>query len=138
MKYIFLMLASVIILISCAKNPFDLSRCHRIPAQESREIVLQMDVDGLAGIRNIMAVESTDVDFWFVAIDLEGAGLESTTDVAVWATERIKPFKGPLIPVDELAIRYSGSGATAQEMPFPPGTDGITDAVRCTRHLSSQ
>lgn len=138
MKYILITLASVLILISCAKNPFDLSRCHRIPAKESREIVLQMNVDGLTGIRNIMAVKSTEVDFWFVAMDLEGVELESATDIAVWATEQIEPFQGLFIPVDELAIRYSGQSATAQEVQFAPGTDGIADAVRCTRYIGAQ
>ena len=125
-------------MIACSRNPFDLSRCQRIPANESREIVLQMDVEGLTGIRNIMAVESTDVDFWFVAMDLEGTGLESLTDIAVWATERIEPLQGPFIPVDELAIRYSSGGTNAQAMPFPPDTDGIADAVRCTRYIGAQ
>ena len=138
MKYILITLASVLILISCAKNSFDLSRCHRIPAKESREIILQMDVAGLTGIRYIMAVESTDVDFWFVAMDLKGAGLESPTDVAVWAVKRIAPFQGPFIPVDELAIRHSAHTSTAQEMQFDPATDGIADAVRCTRYISAQ
>ena len=138
MKYVLVAFVSVFILFSCAKNSFDLSRCHRIPAKESREIVLQMDVAGLTGIRYIMAVESTDVDFWFVAMDLEGAGLESPTDVAVWAVKRIAPFQGPLIPVDELAIRHSAQSSTTQEVQFAPGTDGIADAVRCTRYISAQ
>ena len=85
-----------------------------------------------------MAVESADVDFWFVAMDLEGPGMESPTDIAVWATERIEPFSGPFVPADELAIRYSSQGQTAQVMPFPPETDGIAAAVRCTRYISAQ
>ncbi len=125
-------------LISCNSSPFDLSRCREIPAQESRDFVWQMDANGLTGVRYVTAVESTDVDFWFVAMDLEGPSLESPTDVAVWATERIEPFKGPFIPADELAILYSGHGGNNQEALFPPSTDGIADAVRCTRYISAQ
>ena len=137
-NYLFMISASVFALISCSNEPFDLSRCMRIPAQESRDFVLQMDIEGLTGIRYIMAVESTDVDFWFVAMDLEGPGLESPTDIAVWATEQIEPFEGHFIPADELATRFSGNGETTRAMPFPPETDGIADAVRCTRYISAQ
>jgi len=97
-----------------------------------------MDIEGLTGIRYIMAVKSLNADFWFVAMDLEGPGLESPTDIAVWATEQIEPFQGPFIPADELAVRYSRHGGAAQETMFPPGTDGITDAVRCSRYIGAQ
>lgn len=99
---------------------------------------MQMDVEGLTGIRYMMAVRSNDVDFWFVAMDLEGPGLESPTDIAVWATPKVDPFEGPFIPADELAIRYAMHGESAQDTTFPAGTDGITDAVRCARYISAQ
>ena len=127
-----------LLLISCSQSPFDLSRCLRIPAQESRDFVLQLDVEGLTGIRYIMAVESKDVGYWFVAMDLEGPGLESPTDIAVWATEDIEPFRGPFFPADELAKRYSSPLETTREMPFPTGTDGVADAARCTRYIGAQ
>lgn len=138
MKYIAATLASLFVLVSCTGNAFDLSRCRRIPAQESREFVRQMELEGLTGIRYIMAVRSTEVDYWFVAMDLEGASLESPTDIAVWATKTIEPFVGPFTPADELAIRYSSHVGAAQEMLFPPDTDGIADAVRCSRYIGAQ
>jgi len=97
-----------------------------------------MDIGELTGIRNIMAVKSADTDFWFVAMDLEGPGLDSNTDIAVWATEVIDPLQGPFIPVDELALRYSGKNAIALEAPFHPETDGIAESARCSRYIGAQ
>ena len=131
-------LATALVVISCTGNAFDLSRCVRIPALESREFVRQLDIEGLTGIRYIMAVESDDVAFWFVAMDLEGLGMESPTDIAVWATDSVDPFAGPFIPADELAIRYSRDTVTSAKMSFPPETDGIADAVRCSRYIGAQ
>ena len=137
-RLLIFVLALSIVAISCGQKAFDLSRCQRIPATESREFVLQMDIEGLTGIRYIMAVKSANAEFWFVAMDLEGPGLESPTDMAVWAADRIEPFQGPFIPANELAIRYSGQGGAAEESLFAPETDGLADAVRCSRYIGAQ
>lgn len=138
MRLLIFVLLLQIIAISCSQAAFDLSRCQRIPAVETGELVRLMDIGELTGIRNIMAVKSADTDLWFVAMDLEGPGLDSNTDIAIWATEVIEPFLGPFSPVDELALRYSGDSAIIPEPPFPPETDGIAESARCSRYIGVQ
>lgn len=104
-------------------------RCQRVAPKVVGAISTGINTSGIR-LRGARAVRSGDYKrFYFVAADLQGAGLTGKDDIAVWATNRIADY-GSIFSADAVASEFSDWGNGPG---FSSFDDGYDAAVDCTR-----
>jgi hypothetical protein len=107
-------------------------RCEPVPPDVVAGIEEGLTMTG-GTLRGAQAVRSGDFEqVWFVAADIQAAGLEGNSDIAVWAMNDISaPGAGLTIAVNGIAKEFSDWGAADQSDRFTPDDDGIAEAEQC-------
>lgn len=106
-------------------------RCEPVAREVAAGIAEGLTVQGGGSLRNVQAVKSNDFnDVWFVAADLEGAGLDGTDDIGVWATNSITRVAS-IFAADSVAKEFSDWGDAGGR--FKPDDDGMAEARMCAR-----
>ena len=109
-------------------------RCEAVAQAVVAAMAEGLTVEGGGSLRNAMAVRSGDFEkVWFLAADLQGPGLESSQDIAVWATNDIVGL-GSVFSVDEVAKEFSqwGDGGRT-DADLTMDDDGAEEAAQCAR-----
>jgi hypothetical protein len=111
------------------------SRCLDVPAQLVHDIEEGLTEKGSVSLRveNAQAVKSTDhKNVYFIAVDIQGPGLDGATDIGVWASNALEPGKGMVLSVDAVAAEMSewpkGENTKAG---VTMADDGAREAVAC-------
>jgi hypothetical protein len=142
MKYFFASIVIALLLTSAcseqantAKPSAVPSRCLAVPADLVHDIGEGLTEEGSLSLRveNAQAVKSTDYkNVYFIAVDIQGPGLEGTTDIGVWASNVLEPGKGMILSVDAVAAEMSkwpkGENTKAG---VTMADDGAREAVAC-------
>jgi len=109
-------------------------RCEPVAREVVSGITEGLTVQGGGSLQNAQAVKSNDFeDVWFVAADLEGAGLDRTDDIGVWATNSITGVAS-IFAADSVAKEFSEWGDAGWR--FKPDDDGMTEARECARKVT--
>ena len=108
----------------------DVSRCRSASAAAAR-IAEGLTVDGGGSLRYAQAVRSSEFDsVWFVAAEIDGAGIEADGDVGVWATNDLSD--GLIFSVNALAREFSDWGDGGRtDAAFSMANDGAEEARDC-------
>ena len=123
------------------------ARCSPASASLLAKIMDRVNVRPGGTLSSGYTVQSTDFGerLWrgpivMVAAEIDGAGMEGTGDIGVWATAELKPNPwGPsktghygIYSVNELARQLTSSDDSAQDQ-FPISADGVSEAVACAQ-----
>ena len=108
------------------------SRCEAVSDDLLAAIGSGLDGGGLT-LREGQAVRSEErEEVWFVAADIEGPGLEGTSDIAVWATNSLEVGGGLILSVDALAQEFSvWPDADTTDAEIADTEDGVDEARQC-------
>ena len=107
------------------------SRCIDVPKTAIDSIQSGYGTTGLT-ITNSKAVQSKDFNkVYFVAAEVDGAGLEGKGDVAVFATNSLEPF-GMVDSVNATAKAYFVfPDASKSDAKITINDDGVNEAIKC-------
>jgi hypothetical protein len=90
-------------------------------------------------VRAAMAVRSNDYEqVYFIAAELQGAGLDGDDDIAIWATDRNPDGSdnGPIFAVDGMANQFSSwPDGRASSASLSRNDDGALEARDCVRDV---
>lgn len=120
-------------------KPPDLTRCLQVP--ERAVEALSEGIEKGITVRGAQAVKSATLsngkEIYFVAVDLQGEGINDTVDVALFATRSGIEDDNTVgfISVDALAIEFSDWGPSAgTKLEIDNSQDGASLAEECVRH----
>jgi len=139
MKKFLASLAFTALLAGCAgsdegNNVAEMNRCENVSENIVADIESGLEINGGGSLRRVKAVKSTDFSsLYFISADLEGAGLESTDDIATFATNKLDGT-GMIFTVNHTAQTFS-------VWPFGPNTkagmsmsdDGAAQSQACAK-----
>lgn len=109
------------------------SRCQPVPETLVNSIEEGLTADGPATLRNAQAVKSGDFEsVWFIAADIQAAGIEGAGDIGVWAIGGTLESPGLTLAVDAVANESSDwpdDGETDFQLSI--AYDGVSEAKEC-------
>lgn len=109
------------------------SRCEPVAIEVVSAIETGLTVGGGGSLTNAQAVRSDDFErVYFVAADLQGAGMNGSGPVGLWATNQIDAEGGLIFAVNSMAKEFSdwGHGDTSDAR-ITDSDDGAEEAVDC-------
>jgi hypothetical protein len=108
------------------------SRCEKVSRALLDGIAEGLTVTGGGSLRNGYAVKSNDFSkVYMVAADIQGAGMEGTGEVGVWATNSLE-LGGLIFAVDSFAKQFSDWGhGDETDANITPSSDGVSEAKEC-------
>jgi len=108
------------------------SRCEPVDDALVSAISDGLTIDGGGSLRNAQAVRSDDFESaYFVAADVQAAGLEGANDIGIWVTNDLAAPTS-IYAVDEVAQEFSDWGDGGQtDARFSASDDGAQAARGC-------
>lgn len=109
------------------------SRCESVPASMVAVLEDALTVQGGGAISEAAAVRSGSFErLYFVAAEIQGAGLEGSGDVGVWASNRLKGGAGLTFSVNAMAEEFSQFGPGGRtDANITMADDGADEAMDC-------
>lgn len=109
-------------------------RCVVVRPVILRAIEEGLTVSGGGSLRNGRAVRSRDFErAYFVAAEIQGAGMEGRGDIGVWVTNRLNEARG-FFSVNGSANEFSDWGDGGRtDAAFSMSDDGASEAEECAR-----
>lgn len=110
--------------------------CQKASAEARRSLEAGLTIDGSGTIRAVYVAESHEYPGdWYIAGELQGPGLDSKNEIAVWVTGHVEPSLGKPDAANGLAAEFSVWDAPAKLGPLPvfPDDPGKDAAITCVR-----
>lgn len=108
------------------------SRCLDVPDTILERLNSGLNINGGGSIRNVKAVKSdTFSSVYFISGDLEGSGLEGSSDIATFATNKLD-YTGLTLSVDAVAVEFSDwPDVKTTNLGVSIGDDGYSESRAC-------